>query len=683
MSTAEKTADGPRQVGSYLLLEEIGSGAMGKVYRARHKTLDNEVALKILHEEMSDPHGEVRERFLQEGVAASRVRHPNVVQILDAGVDGDTAFMAMQLLDGETLADCISRQGRLPLTYAVDLILPVCAALGAAHDAGVLHRDLKPANIFLRDVGRGDPDPMLLDFGISKILGPVDAELTQNPKFLGTPLYIAPEQADGAPGSTYSDQYSLALTFYEVFLGVRPFEKYRSSLMQLLRHVAEGDIIPANELDPSIPPDLDRAICRALATNPQDRFPSVREFAAALLPYASAARQTLWQHSFVDAERTMNSANLPIGSSRSSRSSRRIAVSVATTPQPPQVAAPASVDEPHQPVGQGDFISHSLLFNQEDDNYEASSNYDKDDVFEGDQSAVSCKEEGVVNRGEGDAVMDRITRPAQNYDPYCQPPSSRDGGFESSAPPGPSYLTHDRYRGSSRPPPSAPRPVTAFSWFIAGLIVITGFVGTFILFTNNPIVNDGESYGVAVRVSPREANIELDDHLVATGSFKGSFGKTGEVHRLRITLRGYDPVSVVFQDQAPPQHIQLNHSKDSQGAPRAPLHDSNRNGANRTLSRSQAQVDVRSTTRETLPTFPLKNKPTLHDKKPRKENEFKKSQKIVPPRDASSQDAAPQSKSKSNMQGAPASEKAASPQQKAERPSKASIRTGNLDPWAP
>src|SRR5690606_26351729 len=158
------------------------------------------------------------------------------------------------------------RQGRLPVTYAIDLILPVCAALMAAHQAGVLHRDLKPANIFLTDVGRGEPEPILLDFGISKILGPVDAALTQNPRFLGTPLYIAPEQAEGAPGSPRSDQYSLALSLYECLLGVRPYEKYASSLIQLLRRVAEGEIKPPRDLDASIPEELDEALCRALST---------------------------------------------------------------------------------------------------------------------------------------------------------------------------------------------------------------------------------------------------------------------------------------------------------------------------------------------------------------------------------------------------------------------------------
>src|SRR5690606_5082848 len=119
---------------------------------------------------------------------------------------------------------------------------------------------------------------------------PVDAALTQNPRFLGTPLYIAPEQAEGAPGSQRSDQYSLALSLYECLLGVRPYEKYASSLIQLLRRVAEGEIKPPRDLDASIPEELDETLCRALSTDPQARFASMREFGAALLPFASATR---------------------------------------------------------------------------------------------------------------------------------------------------------------------------------------------------------------------------------------------------------------------------------------------------------------------------------------------------------------------------------------------------------
>jgi serine/threonine protein kinase len=365
---------------------------MGKVYRATHEALGKSVALKVVHTD--DPSGEVSARFLQEGVAASRVRHPNVVEILDAGTDNGIAFMAMQLLDGETLADCLSRQGRLPPTYAVDLILPVCAALVAAHGAGVLHRDLKPANIFLADVGRGDPEPILLDFGISKILGPVDPELTQNPRFLGSPLYIAPEQADGAPGSPRSDQYSLALSLYEALLGVKPFAKYASSLIQLLRHVAEGEIRRPRELDASIPDELDMALCRALSTDPTKRFSSVREFGAALLPFASQARRTLWQQSFVDAERTMTSANAPV--SDSTRSSRRVQVSVEEASATHRDRAPEPRgDEEAVEEGREDFLSHSSLFGGEP----------RSSKFDADKSSVS-------RRGE----------------PFSQVPSDRSSG---------------------------------------------------------------------------------------------------------------------------------------------------------------------------------------------------------------------------------------------------------------
>lgn len=401
MSVAQDSTSSPRRIGVYRLDEEIGSGAMGKVYRATHETLGKLVALKLIHSD--DATGEVAARFIQEGIAASRIRHPNVVEILDAGESEGTAFMAMQLLEGETLAECLSRQGRLPQTYAVDLILPVCAALTAAHEAGVLHRDLKPGNIYLSDVGRGDPEPMLLDFGISKILGPVDPELTQNPRFLGTPLYIAPEQADGAPGSPRSDQYSLALTLYEALLGVRPFARFKNSLIQLLRHVAEGDIRRARELDASIPDELDAALSRALSTRPGDRFSSVREFGAALLPFASEARRTLWQHAFVDAERTMTSANAPISDQRSS--SRRVEVMVEQAPSTD--SGRAALTGTGAEIEAEEFLSHSALFGE----------------------TSEAKTQGQPSFEPAESSISR--RPgsfAVPSDPYSQVPSERSSG---------------------------------------------------------------------------------------------------------------------------------------------------------------------------------------------------------------------------------------------------------------
>lgn len=553
VSAAEESSRPPRHVGVYRLDAKIGSGAMGTVYRATHTTLGKEVALKIVHS--GDPDGELCQRFLQEGIAASKVRHPNVVEVLDAGRDGETAYLAMQLLEGETLGECLQRQGRLPLTYAIDVILPVCAALKAAHDAGVLHRDLKPANIFLTDVGRGEPEPMLLDFGISKILGPVDAALTQNPRYLGTPLYIAPEQADGAPGSTFSDQYSLALSLYECLLGVRPFEKYASSLILLLRRVAEGEIKAPRDLDAGIPDDLDEVLCRALSRNPQDRFPSLREFGAALLPYASAPRRALWQHSFVDAERTMTSANAPISDSRNSR---RVHVAVEEGARPSQL--PETQRENPDGAAAEDYVSHSALFGQEGQPEDSQR-------FNAERSAISRRSLPATLRED-------------ERDPYSQVPSPR--GLSESWTGQAQPLPTDR-NSVGVPTPRSWRPKRErspiFVWTLSAVLGLAT-LGTATLLVRHEMgstPNDGsvsqsastaqEDFTVEILTTPKAAKIELDGRLVGQGQFHAKLKRDGVLHHLKVTHPGYEAAVLTFQDDAPPAQMIL--KKSLEAAPAA------------------------------------------------------------------------------------------------------------------
>ncbi len=534
MSVAIETASIPRRIGVYQLDAKIGSGAMGTVYRATHTTLGKEVALKLV--EAEDPDGELCQRLLLEGVAASRVRHPNVVSVLDAGHDGTRAYLAMQLLDGETLAECLQRHGRLPVTTAIDLILPVCAALMAAHTAGVLHRDLKPANIFLADVGRGEPEPMLLDFGISKILGPMDAALTQNPRFLGTPLYIAPEQADGAGGSPASDQYSLALSLYEALLGVRPFEKYKASLVTLLRRVAEGEIRPACELDASVPLELSDALARALSLRPEDRFASLRELGGALLPFASEARRVLWQHAFVDTERTMASVHAPIDNAPTGRR-----VSVSVEPAPTRSRAPSSWPQPSWPRQPGEetpaFLSHSEFFGSE---------ANPSSAFPPERSAISRRNEAPGQRLSSTQLDHEAWYRAQQD----QPRRGRPG--PAGAPPG---------NGVDAPRQSAPasgghknnRVVIALS----ALLALVTLLSTAVLLRHELGRNTYSSYAAQVRVHPAAATVQLDGHQVGQGSFVGTFLRDGRTHQLRFAHDGYEALTLVFQDSPPPPFVRL------------------------------------------------------------------------------------------------------------------------------
>ena len=272
-------------LGRYRLQRLLGSGGMGSVYAAQHEDLGKWVAVKTLHERYVTSE-QVQARFVREGRAASRIRHPAIVDVYDVGTGEGRAYLVMELLEGESLARLLNRDAPLSVRRAADLLLPVISGLAAAHDQGVMHRDLKPENIFIANE-RSSIQPKILDFGISKVQDEgVTAALTGTGVLVGTPFYMSPEQARAARDvDARTDQYSVGVMLYECTTGRRPVEE--ESLYPLIQRIVHGDFAPPRQVNPGLPAAFERVILRAMATEATERFPTTRALGRALLDFAS------------------------------------------------------------------------------------------------------------------------------------------------------------------------------------------------------------------------------------------------------------------------------------------------------------------------------------------------------------------------------------------------------------
>jgi serine/threonine protein kinase len=283
---------------NYVIQACIGRGAMGVVYRAQHSLLKKQVALKVMSATLLTS-TDARHRFFREAQAAAAVKHPHVVDILDVGVAQGTPYLVMELLEGIDLEKQLEARSPLSNAELVALALPLIAALGAAHDAGVVHRDLKPGNIFLARGSDGVPVPKLLDFGVSKFSGFKAEDLAMTPfdQLLGSPLYLPPEALQGARELTpLSDQYSLAVVLYECITGKPPFAC--ESLLTLLNAISASEFAPPRQIAPETSPAVERAILRAMSADPSQRFEHIRDLGQALLADADLRTRALWNPSF-------------------------------------------------------------------------------------------------------------------------------------------------------------------------------------------------------------------------------------------------------------------------------------------------------------------------------------------------------------------------------------------------
>jgi eukaryotic-like serine/threonine-protein kinase len=281
---------GTTVAGRYKVIKLLGEGGMGQVYLAEHSAIEKRIALKVLRAEYAHK-GEIVTRFQQEAISASRIKHPNVLDVFDFGqLENGCFYLAMEFLEGNDLADELQRARVLTAPRALPIAMQICRALAAAHSKGVVHRDMKPENVFLQRTGDGEEIVKIVDFGIAQ-LKPSNEEaaaasthrrLTRTGMIFGTPEYMAPEQASGKHADLRCDIYACGIILFELFTGTVPFTG-ETFLGVLTKHLNETP--PAMRSvypDLQISNELEGVVMRALAKDPTHRYQTMTELAQAL-----------------------------------------------------------------------------------------------------------------------------------------------------------------------------------------------------------------------------------------------------------------------------------------------------------------------------------------------------------------------------------------------------------------
>lgn len=266
----------------YRLTYPIGRGAMGEVWAASDETLDRPVAIKFLRQEAIADHDRSTavERFMREARATARLNHVGVPTVHDVGFHDGNIYLVMQLVPGVVLGDLIAERGQLSVTWVAAIGAQICSVLSAAHSASLVHRDLKPQNLMITPGGT----VMVLDFGVAALLDPVDLpRLTLTGEMLGTPIYIAPEQADGGVVGPQADLYALGCVLHEVLTGAPPYQA--DTALDLVRSHLQAPVPLVSEHRHDVPDGVVRLVKQLLAKDPRQRPGSAAEVYDLLIPW--------------------------------------------------------------------------------------------------------------------------------------------------------------------------------------------------------------------------------------------------------------------------------------------------------------------------------------------------------------------------------------------------------------
>jgi serine/threonine-protein kinase len=281
----------PKVIGRYEIVEELGRGAMGSVFKARDPAVGRIVALKTIHTTALEgaQSEEYRTRFYREARASGVLAHPGIVPVFDVGDDAGVPFLVMEYVDGRNLADVIKKGERYTLDRVSEIVQQVAEALGYAHRQGVIHRDIKPANILMTSKAvYGSERPRITDFGIAKL---ASSDITTTGQLLGTPSFMPPEQFTGSPIDGRADLFSLGVILYSLATGEQPFPG--ETMTAVSYKVVYTEPIPPAKLNPAIPARYEAVILKALAKSPSDRFQTGEEMAQELAALRTGSGTTI------------------------------------------------------------------------------------------------------------------------------------------------------------------------------------------------------------------------------------------------------------------------------------------------------------------------------------------------------------------------------------------------------